>query len=255
MKASPTLRALFYLLVSLFGIVLGGLFPVPFSSLIHLLFVGVLLLFEKRVFSGEASPSFAIPSLWHFPRLWLLLSPFLFCTLGMNLLSAKMTVAMGGTVPTVTPSLPLFLSAVLLSPLAEELLFRGLLLRLFRPFGDAWAIALTAVLFALAHGSLFQMPYALAAGLLLALVAALSRGLAFPICFHVFYNLLAFFGRDIPKASLLWSLGGLALFSLVLFLLGERPRLEKGGEKPSGKQLFPLLLYAVTMTALAIFNF
>ena len=176
-------------------------------------------------------------------------------TLAANLLSARLTVFFGGTLPSHTPSPSLFIGAVLVAPLAEELLFRGLLLRLFRPFGDVWAIALSASLFAFAHGSLFQIPYALVAGLFLAFVALAGRSLLFPICFHFLYNLLAFFGGDIPATPFLWSLGGLAAFSLVLFFLGKRPTLQKGESTPNAKALFPLILYCIALLALAVSSF
>ena len=155
----------------------------------------------------------------------------------------------------------LLLGAVLLilylcmKEVAEELLFRGLLIRLFRPFGDASAILLSALLFALAHGSLFQMPYAFVAGLFLGLAATASGGILFPLLFHFLYNLLTFFGGKIPTLPLLWSLGGLAAFSLLLFLLGKHPKLTKGDVRPSVRELLPLLCYAVLMAVFAALNF
>ncbi|MBE6567670.1 MAG: CPBP family intramembrane metalloprotease [Ruminococcaceae bacterium] len=133
--------------------------------------------------------------------------------------------------------------------------FPGLLIRLFRPFGDASAILLSALLFALAHGSLFQMPYAFVAGLFLAFAATASGGILYPLLFHVFYNLLTFFGGKIPTLPLLWSLGGLAAFSLLLFLLGKHPKLTKGDVRPSVRELLPLLCYAVLMAIFALLNF
>lgn len=255
MKASPTLRACLYLTLSLFGMLLGSLFPTPFSSLFHLAAVLAALYLEKHLDGEKHLPRFAPRALWREHRLWLVFPVFLFATLGANLLSSRMTVALGGTLPDLTPSLPLFLGAVVIAPLAEELLFRGLIFRLLRPFGDGWAIPLSSLLFALAHGSLFQMPYALVAGLFLAFAAAASHSLLFPLLFHFLYNLLAFFGGDIPKVPLLISLGGLALFSLVLFLLGKKPTLAKGDARPDVKGLLPLMLYGVLMLTLTFVNF
>ena len=255
MKEMPTLRATLYLILSLVGMLVGSFFPVPYSSLSHLLLVLLALYTEKRFFKGDALPRANAASLLKCARLWLLFPAFLLLTLAVNLVSAKWTVALGGTLPDLTPTPMLFLGAVLIAPITEELLFRGLLLRLFRGFGDAWAITLSALLFSFAHASLFQMPYALIAGLFFGYFAVASGGVLFPILAHFFYNLLAFFGQSIPKAPLLWSLSGLAVFSLLLFFLGEHPRLSKKGEKPRAVSLLPLIAFAVLMTALAILNF
>lgn len=255
MKAEPTLRATLYLLFSFLGIFVGGFLSHPFSSLCHLLLVLLALLTEKRFFEGDALPRANAAALWKCHRLWLIYPAFLLATLALNLLSAKWTVALGGTLPDklLTPSV--FVGAVLIAPIAEELLFRGLLLRLFHKFGDVWAITLSALLFAFAHASLFQMPYALIAGLFLGFFAIASEGVLFPIFAHFLYNLLAFFGEGIPQAALLWSLAALTLFSSVLFFLGEHPRLSKKGEKPRAVSLLPLVAFAALMTALAILKF
>jgi len=255
MKSSQTLRAVFYLLLSLFGMLLGSLLPQPLSTACHLLFVLLALFLEKRCFEAEASPRLYLRSVLALPRLWLLFPAFAFCTMGANLLSARITAALGGTLPGVTPSLPLFFGAVLLAPIAEELLFRGLLLRLFIPYGERGAVLLSAVLFALAHGSIFQIPYALVAGLFLGYTAVCSKGLFYPLVFHLLYNLFAFFGNAIPTRPLLLSLLGLAIFSLLLFVLGKHPSRLTRGKRPTAREMLPLLLYATLMIVFAVFNF
>lgn len=254
MKAYTTLRASFYLLLSLSGMLLGSRLPSPFSSLCHLGAVGVALLVEWRVFEGEAVPALDVKPMLRHPRLWLLLPAFILLTLGANLLSAHVAEAFGAPLPTVTPSLPLFLGAVLIAPIAEELLFRGLILKLLLPYGEAWAVTLSAVLFALAHGSLFQMPYALIAGLCLGFAAVWGKGIFYPLVFHFSYNLLAFFGKEIPKVPLLISLGALALFSFILIVRGKPAIRLKKGKRISLFALIPLLFYTAIMLMITFFN-
>ena len=255
MKENFSLRATFYLSLSLVGMLLGSLFPTPLSSLCHLAFVLIALCVEKRLFEGQATPRFFPRGCFEAPRLWLLLPAFVFLTLGANLLSARLTAALGGALPTVTPSLSLFLGAVLIAPVTEELLFRGLILKLLTPYGEGMAILFSSLLFALAHGSVFQIPYALTAGLFLAYAAVVSRGIFLPLSFHLLYNLFVFFGNDIPKTPLLLSLGTLALFATVLYLLGEHPRRPAWSKRSSHLSLLPLLLYAAVMLTLAVLNF
>ena len=90
-------------------------------------------------------------------------------------------------------SLPLqILGPGLLVPLAEEVLYRGLLFgRIRRACPAAAAIILTAVLFAIGHGSRVQILYALICGVVLGLAREKSGGLAAPVLFHAGANLTA----------------------------------------------------------------
>ena len=242
----PAIRATFYLFISLFGMLAGGLFPVPFSSLLHLTSVLAAVWIEKSCFGTLYVPKIALDAVKK-PYLWLLFPIFGALTLGANLLSSRITVALGGTLPDVVPTLPLFLGAVLIAPIAEELLFRGLLLRLLSGFGEGWAILLSALLFALAHGDLFQAPYALVAGVLLGYTATLGGGLFYPFAFHFLYNLLAFFGEGTPPYVLLGVLGVLALIAVIPLMRGKRLSPLKKGEKPTRADLLSLSLYGAVM--------
>lgn len=70
-----------------------------------------------------------------------------------------------------THSVPMFLYACLLGPVAEEILFRGLVLRSLQPYGKKFAILVSALLFGLFHGNLMQAPFAFVVGLVLGYVA------------------------------------------------------------------------------------
>lgn len=75
---------------------------------------------------------------------------------------------------------------------AEELFFRGALLpRLQRCCGRTAAVGLTALFFALMHGSLAGLPGHLVVGLLLTLLAVASGSVAVPMAAHLCYNLTA----------------------------------------------------------------
>ena len=83
----------------------------------------------------------------------------------------------------------MFLYGSLLAPVAEELLFRGYVLRTLRPFGKRFAILGSAILFGLFHGNLLQTPYAFLMGLLLG-YAAVEYSVYCSIALHVFNNLV-----------------------------------------------------------------
>ncbi|MEZ5375186.1 MAG: type II CAAX endopeptidase family protein [Acidimicrobiales bacterium] len=81
------------------------------------------------------------------------------------------------------------LGVVAIAPIAEELLFRGVLLRgLARRLGDGGAVFVSALLFAGTHFQLVQFPGLLAVGLTLAWLARRTGGLASPIWAHIAFN-------------------------------------------------------------------
>ncbi len=89
------------------------------------------------------------------------------------------------------PMLLGLISAAILPAIFEELLFRGAILQGARPFGDTFAILISALAFTLCHTTVPQLIPALAAGLLFGFFAVFSDSLLVPIVIHCVYNLLA----------------------------------------------------------------
>ncbi len=83
----------------------------------------------------------------------------------------------------------MFLYAGILAPIAEEILFRGLIQRILLPFGKKFAIFVSAFTFGLFHGNLIQTPYAFAVGLVLGFVAA-EYNILWAMVLHMINNLL-----------------------------------------------------------------
>lgn len=249
MKSSPLLRAGGYLFCSLCGMIVGGYLPTPFAELLHLLFVFFCVFVESRLSKIQKTTTF---SLQNKAKTFLLFPIFFAATLGANLLSAKITLLLGGNVPTVTPSLPLFVGAVLLAPLAEELLFRHLLISLFSPYGKTKAVLLSALFFALAHGNFFQMPYAFIAGCLLCAAAIVGNSVLFPVLFHLLYNLAAFFGNAQANLILLIIFGVLSL-PAAYFLCRKMPRRQPGKQLPRA-EISLLLLFGAVMLVFSVFR-
>lgn len=89
-------------------------------------------------------------------------------------------------------------AVVLIAPIAEELLFRGALLRaLVRRMTPAWAIFVSALVFALVHplgdpevGSIIVVPAILTLGVVSGYLAVRSGNLSRSIWLHVGFNLL-----------------------------------------------------------------
>ena len=97
------------------------------------------------------------------------------------------------------------LVAVLVAPVVEELLFRGLLLpALQRWVGHTVSIVLSALFFAAGHIDLFVFLPMLAMGLVMGYLYDRTRSIAAPLTMHITYNLLVMLGLFAHR-SLLWS--------------------------------------------------
>ena len=83
----------------------------------------------------------------------------------------------------------MFLYTALAAPLAEEILFRGVVLRAFEGYGKKFAIVTSALLFGLFHGDFSQAIFAFCAGLVLAYVA-LEYNIVWAMVLHMFNNLM-----------------------------------------------------------------
>lgn len=80
----------------------------------------------------------------------------------------------------------------LMVPIAEELIFRGLVYaRMRTKLQTGEAVFFSALLFALYHGNALQMIYAFPMAIVLALIYESEEKLAYPILFHMGANLAA----------------------------------------------------------------
>lgn len=84
-----------------------------------------------------------------------------------------------------------FVGYSLVAALVEEVVFRGVVLRMLRPWGDVWAVWCSAALFALCHASPLQFLPALLCGGVLAIFAVETNGIGLSVTVHTCYNALA----------------------------------------------------------------
>ena len=82
----------------------------------------------------------------------------------------------------------LALQAAIIAPIAEELFFRGYILRRLAPIGQRQAIFLSAVFFSAFHMNVAQFIYTFIAGLMFGYLAALTGKLRYSIIFHAINN-------------------------------------------------------------------
>jgi len=119
----------------------------------------------------------------------------------------------------------LMLFAIAVVPaIAEELLFRGVIMQPLRQFGDTFAVVCSAVLFGLIHGNMQQAPFAFLAGLVLGWAAIRCGGLFVPILIHFWNNaasmLLLFLSGRLSQEVFQYVQIGYIAFILLLGSIG-----------------------------------
>lgn len=158
--------------------------------------------------------------------------------------------------------LTVFVFCVLVAPVGEELLMRGLLFRCLAPFGERAYILLSAALFAAFHANFYQIPGAFLAGLLLAWLYCRTGRLRWGMLLHAALN---FCGAVMPSLVVssdalagLWVLALLG-FCIVgaIYLYRMRPARQlqampplPGG--PGAALLNPGMLAAAVLSALLL---
>jgi membrane protease YdiL (CAAX protease family) len=81
------------------------------------------------------------------------------------------------------------LSVAVVPALIEETIIRGIIMQPLRKYGDKYAIIASALLFAVMHGNMVQIPYTVIGGLLLGYLAVVTGSLWPSIVLHFVNNL------------------------------------------------------------------
>lgn len=234
-------RVTLYSLLGVLGLSLGGLLPSPLlSEGVFLVCCALPALWEyakKDVPLFPVLPKRALSSLLFLPLL-------LGVTVGVSALTALLFPSLAPQ--TVPLSLLTVVTSALCPAVGEELLFRFVCLCLLLPYGERFGVVVSALLFALFHQSLYQMPYAFAAGIVLALAAVYSRSLLVPVFLHFANNLLSLLiGNYLtPLLVLLIVVAGAASGAVLYILKRKKENTAKAKEPFSSLSLLPLFLYA-----------
>lgn len=131
-----------------------------------------------------------------------------------------------------SPVLLLFIAALILAPVGEEALMRGIAYPALRKHWPPWAAAfLTATVFALLHGNLVQIVLAVPIGILLAFVYEATQRLWTVIAMHAAFNFAASFvpssvARSLAEPPIIGVL--IVLVALVLVALSPGRFLTRG---------------------------
>lgn len=115
--------------------------------------------------------------------------------------------------------IPIIIFAGILSPIVEEIVFRGVLLDKLRGYGDKRAICFTAFAFALFHGNLSQFFYAFAIGLIFGYIAIKTNTIRYTVILHITINLFGSAIMPFLALSSNESLMVLAGFIVIAFVV------------------------------------
>lgn len=117
------------------------------------------------------------------------------------------------------------LAAVLLAPVNEECIMRGLILKnLQRFFSTPVVIIIQAVMFGIFHGNWVQGLYVIPVGAALGYVAVKSRSVIPCIGMHLFYNFLSFIVGFLPEffQTGFFAIMAVLVSAVVVWLMGRQ---------------------------------
>jgi membrane protease YdiL (CAAX protease family) len=81
-----------------------------------------------------------------------------------------------------------FISMAVIPPISEEFMTRGIILHKLRGFGDSFAIVTSALMFALLHGNIVQIPFTFPVGIVLAFITIKSGSIIPAVISHFVIN-------------------------------------------------------------------
>lgn len=122
------------------------------------------------------------------------------------------------------------LAAVILAPINEECIMRGLILKnLQRFFSTPAVIIIQAVMFGIFHGNWVQGLYVIPVGAALGYVAVKSRSVIPCIGMHLFYNLLSFLTALLPKfcQTVFFAVMAVVVCAAVVWFMGKKGEISQ----------------------------
>ena len=156
-------------------------------------------------------------------------------------------------------SFSMFLYAGIGAPIAEEILFRGLVLRHLEPYGKRFAIVMSAFAFAVFHGNLVQIPYAFLVGLILG-YTAVEHNILWAIVLHMINNLVladmvsricSYFPPFVEELAMLLIIWGSAVAAVVILIVKRK----QVAQYFKGPKMHPLCLKCfITSPGILVFT-
>ena len=118
----------------------------------------------------------------------------------------------------------MFFTVAFVAPVAEELIYRGLLYRLLAPYGGKFFILVSSLLFALFHMNITQIPFAFVLGLFFGYIMYRTGNVLIPMLMHFITNLISgvgmlFMGSETGMQVVSFGVFGIVIVGMVFFIV------------------------------------
>lgn len=130
----------------------------------------------------------------------------------------------------------LIVAYAVVPPLVEEFAMRGVVMQPLRKYGDKFAITVSAILFAVLHGNMIQIPFAFVAGLALGYFAIVTESIWTSVAIHCINNLssaiISIYYTKYTEANMLFyfaiegAIFALGILAFILFRLMKPKKLN-----------------------------
>jgi len=160
----------------------------------------------------------------------------------------------------------MFLMVGFVGPIFEEYIYRHLLLKPLRRFGDFQAVIITSLLFGFFHGNLTQFLYTTMAGFILGIAAIRANSVVPAMIIHIMNNVYVIFYAQVfelaesgsfpldeGSATMFWFAGiGLGVASLIVFAIKGRLGVENTNPHLSSGERVRIITRMPTVIIMAV---
>jgi hypothetical protein len=123
----------------------------------------------------------------------------------------------------------IIVNLVVVKPVIEGVLFRGVVLRVLSAYGRTFAIAASAILFGLYQGNILQIGYALCAGLILGYIT-FRYSIKYSIILHAIHNglmVLVAYVTPLAPAVAVYALWGVFVIGLIVVAVQKHTKVHR----------------------------
>ena len=150
----------------------------------------------------------------------------------------------------------------------EELIYRGCIIQMLRPYGVWFSVIVSAVTFGLMHRNIRQIPFAIIVGLALGALYVITNNIWMPIIVHFLNNAISvtmeYLAYSLPKSSvsffnaaIIFTLAALGTVFSILLVVFQHHQFKQQSTRSAltGGQRFGTLLRTPTfLIAIILFS-
>jgi membrane protease YdiL (CAAX protease family) len=213
-KSAAAGNALAMPLALLFATLIGNI--VPFIVCARAVDVNKRKVFSCEKVSGSMTAIYGIVALGAglFASMVVNLIARLLKPVGLELAMPSISIPWGSPVGVVI----MVLAVVVAAPLTEEFICRGVLLNVFRRFGDVFAVVASSLVWALLHGNFVQGVPVFAMGLFLGALALRANSIIPTVILHGINNMLALVEATAASQNKVFSTTGVPMINFIVLI-------------------------------------